>query len=297
MRKREKIYIVPTEYGFMYGAGIFVSLVGGAVYNNNLAFILCFFLVALFLIGMVQTHSNLKNIKLEKIKLFLSASESTGHGVLWLKSENTEGHSQLRVQAEMNGDKIDFPIEIIYKKSLHPQYFDFKTSTWGKKKIDKISISTRYPFGFFYVWRHFKVDETYYIYPAPRGNQSISEFQPEGQDEGVVQKNNGDDFSEHKKYEWGDSHRHIDWKAFARGRPLLAKKFEEGERQTFLVDYSQAKGDEEIRLRQMSKWIHECHDENISYAMNIRGKRVAASHGPQHKTECLKVLAQQRVVE
>lgn len=297
MKKREKIYIVPTEYGFMYGAGIFVSLVGGAIYNNNLAFILCFFLVALFLIGMVQTHANIKNLKVEKIKIFLSASEANGHGVLWLKSENNEGHSQLRVQSEMNGDKFDFSIPLIYKNSLHPQYFDFSSGPWGKKHLNKVTLSTRYPFGFFYAWRHYKVDEIYYIYPSPSGNHSIDKFQPDEMEEGINQNNNGDDFSEHRIYKYGDSHRHIDWKAYARGRPLLTKKFEDGERQTFLIDYSKAKGNEERKLRQMSKWIHECHENNISYGLLIKGKSVAAAHGKQHKVECLKILARQREVE
>ncbi len=297
MKKREKIFIIPTEYGFMYGGGIFVSLVGGAIYNNNLAFLLCFFLVALFLIGMVQTHSNLKNIKIEKIKIFLSASEAFGHGVIWLKSENAEGHSQVRIQAKGKGDSIDFSIPLIYKNSLHPQYFDFKTGSWGKKKLSQITVSTRYPFGFFYVWRKFEVDETYYVYPSPSGNHSVESFKPDGMDEGVNQNNNGEDFSEHRNYQVGDSQRHIDWKAFARGRPLLTKKFEEGERQTYLIDYAQARGDEERRLRQMSKWIHECHDGDISYALSIKGVRIPANHGNRHKVECLKILAHQREVK
>ena len=297
MKKREKIYIVPTEYGFMYGAGIFVSLIGGALYNNNLAFVLCFFLVALFLIGMVQTHNNLKNISLEKIVVFLSASESTGQGVVWLKSYNSEGHSQLRIECKDNDDKFDVAVETVYPRSLHPQYFEFKAGGWGKKKINKIKISTRYPFGFFYVWRQFNCPTSYYIYPKPSGNRSIRHANAEGISQGLHRQLNGDDFSEHKIYQVGESQKHIDWKAFARGRPLLIKKFEEGHRETFLIDYEKTLGNEERRMRQMSKWIHECEDEFSAYSIKLKNKKISVGVGERHKIKCLKLLASYREVK
>lgn len=296
MKKREKIYIIPTEFGFMYGGGIFVSLIGGAIYNNNLAFILCFFLVALFLIGMVQTHTNLRHIDIEKMNLFLSPSESTGHGVIWLKSKNSEGHAQIRIKCKDNDDEIDFAIDTIYKNSLHPQYFDFKSGSWGKKKIKKISMSTRYPFGFFYVWRTFKVDVEYFVFPNPSGDRPLEGANPEGLDEGMNRQLNGDDFSEHKRYQYGDSMKHIDWKAYARGRPLLTKKFEEGQRKTYLIDIDQANGTLERKARQVSKWIHECDKEDHSYALKIKNKWVPMGFGERHKNLCLKILAAEKDV-
>ena len=295
-RKREKIYIVPTEFGFMYGGGIFVSLIGGAIYNNNLAFILCFFLVALFLIGMVQTHGNLQKIDIEKMNLFLSPSESVGHGVIWIKSKNSDGHSQVRVQCKDNDDVIDFSIQSIYKNSLHPQYFDFKSGGWGKKKIKKIKLSTKYPFGFFYVWRTFPIDINYYIFPSPSGERPLEGANPEGLEEGLNRQMDGDDFSEHKKYEYGDSQKHIDWKAYARGRPLLTKKFDEGQRQTYLIDIDQANGNLERKVRQVSKWIHECAEEDHSYALKIHQRKVPMGYGEKHKNICLKILAAEKEV-
>ena len=292
MKKKEKLYIVPTEYGFMYGAGIFACLIGGAIYNNNLAFMLCFFLVALFLIGMVQTHNNLKKLSVEKIIIFLSSSESVGHGVLWIKSHNPEGHSQLRVQCKDNDDKIDVAIETIYKNSLHPQYFDFHTGARGKKNIKKIKISTRYPFGFFYVWRTVDCPTEYSVYPRPLGGQKIVNARAEGVNQGEYRQLQGDDFSEHKKYEMGESQKHIDWKAYARGRPLLTKKFEEGRREACLIDFDLAKGDDEERLRQLSKWIHNCNLEQKSYSLRVKNKKIPFGSGEKHKHNCLKLLAE-----
>ncbi len=281
----------------MYGAGIFVSLIAGAIYNNNLAFILCFFLVALFLIGMVQTHANLRNIKIEKLIIFLSPSEGVGHGVVWLKSNNAEGHSQLRLQSKGGDDQFDIRIDEIFKKSLHPQYFDFTTGQWGKKKLKRLKMSTRYPFGFFYVWRYFDIPTEYHIFPKPSGDRPLEHSVHEGINEGVNRQLNGDDFSEHKKYVLGDSQKHIDWKAYARGRPLLTKKFEEGQRQTYIIDYDKALGNEERRVRQLSKWIHDCEDDLNNYGLVVKNKSIAIGSGERHKVACLKLLASLREVE
>lgn len=295
MKKREKIYIIPTEYGFMYGGGIFVSLIGGAIYNNNLAFILCFFLVALFLIGMVQTHYNLRNLNVEKLILFLSPSEGKGHGVIWIKSKNSDGHSQIRIQTPKGtDDRIDILINSIYPRSLHPHYFDFNTGAWGLKKIPKLKVSTRFPFGFFYVWRTFDVNKEFYVFPKPSGSLILENSNPVGLDEGLSRELNGDDFSEHKKYQQGESQKHIDWKAFARGRPLLTKKFNEGQRQTVCIDFDLTRGDHERRYRQLSKWIHDCEQENISYSLKVHNTKVPVSLGDRHKSTCLKLLASQR---
>jgi uncharacterized protein (DUF58 family) len=297
MKKREKIYIIPTEYGLMYGAGIMVSLLGGAMYNNNLAFLLCFFLLALFLIGMVQTHNNVKKISIEKISLFLSPSEGIGNGVVWLKSDNSEGHEQIRIQSRQGGDIIDTHISQVYKKSLYPHYFSFNTANWGKKKLRKIKMSTRYPFGFFYAWRVFKLDVDYYIYPQPSGILPLQVGDSNGAHKTVDYNKLGDDFSEHKRYEVGDSQKHIDWKAYARGRPLLTKKFNEGDRHVYEIDMDRTPGNVERKARQVSQWIHQCEDTRQSYSFRYQNKVIPASLGKTHKINCLRLVASLREVE
>lgn len=294
MLKREKIYIIPTYYGLMYGFGILVSLIGGAIYNNNLAFMLCFFLMALFLIGMVQTHNNIRKLNIEKFHIFLCPSESEGQGVVWIKSENVEGHSQIIIESKDNDDDIRFLIEEIPKKSLHQHHFNFTTGHWGKKKIQKFRLSSRYPFGFFYAWRACSVDTEYSVYPKPSGDLALESFEKQGPEQGVFRQKGGQDFTEHQKYQIGHSHRHIDWKAYARGRPLLIKKFDEGELLTYRIDYNEMKGTSERRLRQISKWIHDLDREQSAYSLSIKSRKIPPGSGESHKVQCLKLLASYR---
>lgn len=278
----------------MYGLGIFVSLTGGAIYNNNLAFVLCFFLVALFLIGMVQTHANIKALSIEKMTLFLSPSDSEGRGMIWLKSSNPEGHNQLRVQCKDNEDVIDTVVDRIHKNSLHPHFFTFKTGDWGLKSVKKIKVSGRYPFGFFYTWRTFDFPVDYAIYPKPEGEQTLQAVDDRGSGEGHRVQLGGHDFSEHKKYIQGDSQKHIDWKAYARGRPLLTKKFDDGHRETLWIDYAQAQGDHRQKMHQLSRWVHQCEAGTVVYGLRLPGQGAPLGSGENHKLYCLQLLAQAR---
>ena len=294
MKKREKIYIIPTGYGLMYGCGVFVSLIGGSIYNNNLAFMLCFFLMALFLIGMVQTHNNIKRINIEKFVVFLSPGDSVGGGMIWIKSENPEKCNQIQVQCRDNDDQFNINIDSIFERSLHSQYFDFKTGSWGKKKIKKIKLSTCYPFGFFYAWRTFSCPGEYFVYPKPIGQLELLPVEKDEWDVRTNRQGRGEDFSEHRRYQVGESHKHIDWKVYARRSLLLTKKFNDGDNRVYLIDYDKTRGSEDKRMAQLSKWIHQCEEKALTYSLKLKTKKLSMSCGERHKSDCLKALAGSR---
>src|SRR3954470_4342296 len=65
--KDGKIYILPTRFGFVFLFSVVLMLLAGAIYSNNLVNLLAFFLLAIALVAMVQTHNNLKNITLKLV--------------------------------------------------------------------------------------------------------------------------------------------------------------------------------------------------------------------------------------
>ena len=294
--KNSKVYIIPTAYGLMYASGIFVSLFSGVIYNNNLAFMLCFFLMALFLIGMVQTHSNIKKINIEKFTIFLSPSQSIGKALIWIKSENPEKSNQINIECRDNDDHLNTNIDTVFKNSLHSHPFDFKTGSWGKKKIKKIRLSTYYPFGFFYAWKNFSCSMEYFIYPKPGGSSKLPSMGKDDRNSKTHKKNKGEDFSEHRKYQLGESHKHIDWKAYARCSVLLTKKFHDGDRDFYPIDYDKTRGNEDERMAQLSKWIHQCEEKSLIYSLKVKTKTLPMGYGERHKSNCLKILARFREI-
>jgi len=292
MKNRERIYIIPTRYGFLYGMGILVTLAAGTIYANNLVYLLSFFLVALVLIGMVQTHSNLKGLEVSKLELFLSPSESLGTGKIWIQSHSREGHNQLSIESYKDKNSFNFNIPHLISQSLSIENFSYNTNDRGRKKIKKIKLSSKYPFGLFYSWRIYSIEKDYYVYPKPEGNHQLPELTIRGEALQTKWGQQGDDYTDHKKYVIGESQRHIDWKAYAKGRPLLVKVFNDGERSALEINLKEISGDLESQLKQIVMWIEECESRKIVYSLKLENNFIHSSLGPQHRDSCFKLLAE-----
>ncbi|MCB0356540.1 MAG: DUF58 domain-containing protein [Bdellovibrionales bacterium] len=292
MKKQERIYIVPTKYGFIYVLGIFVTLAAAAIYANNLVYLLSFFLVALVLMGMVQTHSNLKGLSLDKVHLELAPAEAKGDAKFWFSSSNKEGHNQLYVQSKIDKKKFSFPVTHLTGNGLSIKKITFHTGLRGKQKIGAIKVSTTYPFGFFYAWRIFNFEQFHFIYPHAKGTTQLPDEKFLGDSVDKNRGANGEDFTQHRNYILGESHRHIDWKAYARGRPLLVKDFSDGEKTSLSLRYQDVVGNTEEKLSQLSLWVLLCERKNMLYSLQIANHVYGPSKGHNHMKNCLKILAE-----
>jgi len=290
--KRERIFIIPTRFGWIYFAGTMVCLLAGTIYTNNLVYLLTFFLVALVLIGMVQTHANMKGIFVEKMASELIEENAYGQGVLWLRSQNLENHQQIRVELEEKGEVFENNYEKLSAKALQPMPVSLFGRSIGIHHIRKIRVSTIYPFGMFYSCKTFKVDFQYVVYPKPSGSFRLPEPVQGSENYSLVSGQNGDDFTQHREYVIGESQRHVDWKAYARGRPLLVKEFKDGEKSTCLLEYEATKGTNEERLRQLSLWVNLCTTKNERFALYLKDQKIPSGSGRSHRNKCLRALAE-----
>src|SRR5688572_3992958 len=60
--RRQRIYIVPTRFGYLFGLMLFVMLLGSMNYSNSMGFSLTFLLTGLGLVCMHHTHRNMVNL-------------------------------------------------------------------------------------------------------------------------------------------------------------------------------------------------------------------------------------------
>jgi len=121
---RERIYIVPTRFGFLYGFGIFVTISAGVIYSNNLVYLLSFFLVSLIVIGMIQTHNNIKGLQIEKVSVGICPEKGSSQAKLWIKTENVDSHNQIEIiSKDKKQKKFSFIVENLSPKSLKIQTF------------------------------------------------------------------------------------------------------------------------------------------------------------------------------
>src|SRR3546814_17338047 len=61
---RNRVYIVPTRFGYVFALMLLVMLLGAMNYSNSMAFMLTFLLEGLGLTCMQHTHANLHNLQL-----------------------------------------------------------------------------------------------------------------------------------------------------------------------------------------------------------------------------------------
>src|SRR5436190_1847043 len=112
------------------------------------------------------------------------------------------------------------------------------------------------------------------------------------QGSGAGQRVEGEDFAGVRAYRPGESQRHIDWKAVARGQPLVTKQWAGDASETLVLDWNEAPGaDVEARLGQIARWIVQAEREYTAYGVRLPGVEIPPAHGERHFHGCLRTLA------
>ena len=102
----------------------------------------------------------------------------------------------------------------------------------------------------------------------------------------------GDDFAGVRAYVSGESQRHIDWKAVARGQPLMIKQFAAETEGVVHLDFS-ALGfaNVEERLSQLALWVIEAERARRPYGLRLPGTEIPPAVGQVHFHQCLRALS------
>lgn len=283
-----RIYIVPTRFGYFFTFIVISLLLTSASIGSEKGNIIVVIMVTIGLMSMFMTNSNLDKV-------------SASLGTEPFQPEHQEGRIHINLHNEGNAEKFslqsscpDLCREFTHLTSsldvnetvtldLQSQPLDC-----GIISIDRIKVSTRYPLGLFNAWKWIDIEGSIVSYPKPIG---IHWNTFSGNDKGKHKGSSKDDFdfAGHKKYSNGDNLKRIDWKAHARGRPLLVKEFNDGGGSEYLFRLSDISyGNLREKLSQMSFWIHEAHAQGAKYGIETNLGKRAVSSGESHFYLCLK---------
>jgi uncharacterized protein (DUF58 family) len=95
-----------------------------------------------------------------------------------------------------------------------------------------------------------------------------------------------------RDYVPGESQRHIDWKAVARGQPLMTKQFTAEADGAVHLDFSAiAFAGTEERLSQLALWVIEAERAQRSYGLRLPGTEIPPAAGQSHFHQCLRALS------
>jgi uncharacterized protein (DUF58 family) len=166
------------------------------------------------------------------------------------------------------------------------------TSERGRFTDVPLRVSSLFPLGFFTASFNVALQQTRWVYPRPQGFRPLPPPPPVLRRRGAGERLEGDDFAGVRPYVQGESQRHIDWKAVARGRELVIKQWAGEAGGGLELRWGDTEGlAHEARISQLACWVTQAERLGRSYSLEIPGTRVAADRGVAHYHECLRALA------
>ena len=166
------------------------------------------------------------------------------------------------------------------------------TDRRGWLKLDRFTVSTRYPTSLFRAWTWVHMDAACLVYPRP-ARQQLPLPSAEGgrQRRGMIERDDAD-FHGLRAAQPSDSPNRIAWKAYARNDELLVKQFRGAEGEPCVLTWNSAPGrGPEDKIAQLTRWCLDAHSQSRSFSLEIPGRRIALGRGERHLHACLKALA------
>lgn len=286
---RQRIFILPTRYGVIFGFLLFVMLVGSTNYSNSLGFMLTFLLAGLGMISILHSYRNMARLSIRAGKTIPVFCGDMARYVLHV--DNQRGHTRYAIALQLS-HQAPVIIDIMADDTTQIE-LQLPAKQRGWLPITPLTISTRFPLGLVHAWSHLNLATACLVYPRPAvtGMEAPSSSSDGGGSKSS-QKSGNDDFLGVRNYHPGDSPRHVDWKAVARGQELLTKQFADNENRDLWLDWNSLHMlDTESRLSQLCRWIIDIDDAGNRYGLRLPGIQIPVGQGAEHRQQCLKALA------
>jgi uncharacterized protein (DUF58 family) len=292
VKARKSPLIYPTA-GF---AGLLFVL--GAMWyaassqNNTAVYLLFCALTAVFLVSIPHTLINLAGLTVtlesvqpafvgQEVSLPLEIrndSRATRHGIELALSDSNRQRQ-----------RIDYiPAAKAARVTLR-----FPARQRGEHNIGTLCLTSAYPLGFIRFLKKVTPSQTYIVYPKPAGDVRLpSRFVRQRDGHPLTEFGEGDDFAGQRAYLPGESQRHIDWRAVARGQPLVTKQFTAEAEGVVYLDFSALHfANVEERLSQLALWVIEAERARRPYGLRLPDVEIPPAVGQSHFHQCLRALS------
>lgn len=282
---RRRIYVLPTGFGLVFAALLFVMLIGALNYGNNAALLLTCLLAAAAGASLFVGFRGMSGLALAAVR-----ADETHAGLprtLHLRFDpGARARCALRVRHAGGETAFDLaagePADVA---------IDLPPSMRGWHGSGRVRLGTDYPLGLFQCWSWIHPEREFLVYPAPEspapplpgGSGRVGEHADAGASE------------EHaglREYRPSDPPRLIAWKASVRHDDLLVRDVEHRSGIALELAYGPLRGlDGEARIRRLAAWVVDAERAQRSYALVLPQATIGPALGAEHRTECLRALA------
>jgi uncharacterized protein (DUF58 family) len=260
--------------------------------NNAAVYLLLFALGSVFLVSVPHTLLNLAGLKVktESVNPAFAGEEIS----VSVEIMNPSSASRHGIDVSLPGFRSQAKqIDGIAPGKAARLQVRFPAPERGEHAIESLCLTSVYPLGFLRIAKRFAAPQRYIVYPKPAGDPNLPRghaHSPESRPR--PEFGEGDDFAGVRAYVVGESQRHIDWKAVARGQALMTKQFAAEASGWLYFDFALVPTTNlEQRLSQLALWIIEAERVRCPYGLRLPGTDIAPSLGKLHFHGCLRSLA------
>jgi len=282
---RRRVYVLPSRFGFFFGALLFAMLVGALNYNNNPALMLALLLGATALASLIAAHLQLSGLRIDAISAEPVAAGNVlqVHVALSAKDARNRRGLQLRCGENLIGANLLASEPTVVALPV-------ETQRRGWLDLGRIRISTTQPLGLALAWAWVWPDQPMLVYPAPEmqgpplplgdGSASHARLNPAG-----------DDVHHLRSYRAGDPRRAIAWKPSARRDSLMVREYEQPLAVEVSLDWrTLAPLPVEQRISRLAHWVDLAEREGRRYRLPGQ-PTLGPGHGAAHRHLCLRALS------
>jgi uncharacterized protein (DUF58 family) len=285
----ERLYILPTPAGLVYGVMLVTMLAGAMNYNNNLAFGLTFLLAGIGIVAIYRTHRNLCGLRLH----YLGAEPVYAGEPLVVRFSlvNDAGESRDEIFLDWNDcDEIAGGVAALDSRTVG---LPLATARRGPLALPALRLTTRAPLGLMRAWAWVHLDSRPVVYPRPAPAVPIPLARDGvGSDDGA-RHDGDDDLAGLRDYRAGDSPRRIAWKSYARTGNLLAREFRGGnDAEPVWLDWDAVPAtDTESRVALLARLVLDAAATGCAWGLRLPGTRIGPGRGREHLHRSLLALA------
>jgi uncharacterized protein (DUF58 family) len=300
--KHESFHLRPTALWLIFGPVLGCMWVAAVNYSNNLVYAILYLIGSLSFISIFHTWRNLAALRLEHIHIQPAFADEEVRMEISLRNPSKHtiyGLFFARLGDETGLARFPTPLRTPSGTGVRIEPGDSCSATVllpserrGMYRFESLLVRTSYPFGLFWASYRVPVDADYYIYPQLKGTADWPALRPAGDEGSPTSQEPGDDFSGVRAYLPGESLRHVDWKAYARGRPLSIKQFTGGSGHELWLDAAEINWlPLEACLSQLALWIVNAEKAEIPYALRLGKTSLPLGLGAAHCRRALEALA------
>jgi uncharacterized protein (DUF58 family) len=316
----KNIFIFPAKFGLLFLSLCMLLFLLGTNYQNNLMLLLCYFLLAIFLINLLASYINFARLDLQigkcsevfvgdnlHVPLWLNANKdgnSDTNGLLHFKFKTVERKPKKKAknQYEQSGTLVDA------NTFSNPINLSQKCQQRGKLALSRVTVESFYPLGLYRCWTHLAFTHEITVFPKPIPCEiqlHVSEHNSTKKSGELSNEQTGhDDFSHLKAYQIGEPLNHVAWKQLAKGRGMVSKQFSsvgnhigwlklstEYRNKSLSTLNIELKSALEKELGELCYQVIELSRTQRTFGLDLGTQCIAPNNGSGHRLACLHALA------